>query len=213
MRKLFALCLLAAAGCWFEVDHGNGLLATESRGLASFQAIEVGDGIRVEAVSGGPQSVRVRTDSNLLHHLETWVSADGVLHIGWSGWGVHASTQTDVVVVAPHLTRLAASGGANLLASGFAGGPLGVELSGGSYGELHGLVDSLSVQASGGSQLRADFLYSHRAVVQASGGSRIWVRCDGLVEVDLSGGSTCTVSGRPTSIHQDVSDGSTVLLN
>lgn len=210
MRKTFALLPLAlAVGCWIGVDHGSGRLATERRYVDDFHALEVSGGLRVTASVGGAARLTVRTDDNLLHELDTYVS-DGVLHVRWSGWSVHESPGTEVTLVAPHLTSLEASGGSNVFAAGYTGGPLAVSASGGSYVELHGRVDSFGANASGGSQLHADDLLTHRATLTGSGGSHLWVQCDGPVAVSLSGGSVCSLGGHPTRVDQSLSGGSTL---
>jgi serine/threonine-protein kinase len=171
MIMLIALAALLA-GCVGGVVTGSGNLVTQELDFADFDKLDVSQGFHVEVQQGDTFSVVIRVDDNLVDHVQVTKSGS-TLRIGLQPSQLYnlrdVTLEADVTM--PELT--------------------GIDLSGGSHGNLNGFgsVKALDADLSGGSHLNgeADF---------------------GDVRFDLSGGSHTTLSGSAENLTLNVSGGS-----
>ncbi len=70
--KLLTFALLATAGCHFPGIHGNGHVVTETRTVSDFTSVEADGGFTITWTKGAT-ALQIRTDKNLLNHIETSV--------------------------------------------------------------------------------------------------------------------------------------------
>lgn len=91
---------------------GNGNVTTETRELASFEAIKVGCAIKLHLSQGDQQSVKVETDENLQGRIITKVT-NGTLNLECNN--VQNATKMDVYVTAVKLNSLDASGASKII--------------------------------------------------------------------------------------------------
>ena len=111
----------------------------------------------------------------------------------------------------PDIEGLELSGGSRGDISGFVGlASLDLELSGGSHVDVDGSADNLRVDASGGSTLDLEAFPVHDADIGFSGGSSGTISLDGTLNADVSGGSRLWYVGSPTLGDIDTSGGAIV---
>ncbi|MDA0351825.1 MAG: DUF2807 domain-containing protein [Chloroflexi bacterium] len=192
---------------WNPSERGSGHLVTEQRVVSTFQSVRVSDGLRVE-IDRGPATVEVTLDGNLIGRLTTAVIG-GQLMISCDDCAPTADSL--VRLTTPNLDRLVASGGSRIVAADLEGDRLSLELNGGSYLEIGGSINELTIDGSGGSEIDAVTLVVTRLHIDLSGGSRALIEVIERVDGDLSGGSHLELTGTasPATVV-DVSGGSSV---
>ena len=71
--KLLTFAALCLGGCHWSGIRGNGHIVTEDRPVQEFTSVEAEGAFDIQWVSG-PASCSIRTDDNLLKHVETSMS-------------------------------------------------------------------------------------------------------------------------------------------
>lgn len=208
--------------------RGSGHSLKEVREVATFDAVEVSSGVHAQ-VSIGPRKVEVEADDNILPLVETRVE-DGRLLIRFKPhtniWG---SGDVNVVVQAPSIRGLEASGGSRIRARLAKADSLDVEVSGGgevkaedvdvaqldasgSGGatlELIGKADKMKLEMSGGTRLKGSKLSTRTVRIDGSGGCTAEFQASELVKGELSGGCEVHLLGKASS-RVSTSGGSSV---
>ncbi|MGA9520504.1 MAG: head GIN domain-containing protein [Myxococcaceae bacterium] len=195
-------------GCGYEV--GSGKYAENLRETPEFKAITISEGLEAEVVVGGAKEVLVTGDDNLLSKVRTEVRNDILfIDIDETSWSVSGSLVVKITV--PELESVDASGGVRMEVVGIASESFACTASGGSDITLSGQTTQLTLDTSGGSQVRAPDLAASKADVTLSGAGTARVRVADELGLTLSGASTLTVIGQPTTVRMDVSGASQLL--
>ena len=198
---------------WFQ---GSGKVIEQPRNVPDFTAVHVSAGIQAR-VSEGPRSVIVHGDDNVVALVRTEVKGSQ-LEIGWQPHmgDINSKTPIEVIVRAPKIDELGASGGAGIDAGSLgakdtfriqaSGGghikvaanakQLDAQGSGGAVLTVEGRIDQMNVHVSGGSVLKGNHLQAGALELHGSGGADVRVEVDGNVRGSLSGGSTARVGPR-----------------
>ena len=232
-RLALLACVTAlAAGCT-SLDQptitGSGTVIASPVPVSSFSRLEVGGTFHVAVTVGSPESVTLHVDDNVLDLTDVQVSGD-TLHIGLkSGTNVHGATLS-ADVTAPELAGVDVSGAALLTVNGTiqtasldlsvsgagqVSGNLAVqharlELSGASHATLSGTAGTLSMEASGASNLEGSDLQVGDLTVDLSGASHAIATVTGTISAGVSGASSLHYLGSPTFTRKDVSGGSSI---
>lgn len=221
-----ALAGLLSLGGLFGVD-GNGKIKEQVRDVAPFTSVALGGGLQGEVRLGDVQKVTLVTDENLLPLITTTVK-DGVLHVT-SKQSIDPTRGAKVVIIAPTIDALSASGGTKLTAhvaktrtfklegsggaeldiKGIDTDALEIDLSGGVDAKLAGAAKTANVELSGGVTLHAKALQIDDATLDASGGVDAELAVTRALKGDASGGVSVTIKGRPT-MNVDTGGGATV---
>jgi hypothetical protein len=98
--------------------------------------------------------------------------------------------------------------GASAASLGLAAGNIRLEVSGASRVTAGGTAGSVVADVSGASEVDLKGLAGGGADLEVSGGSRMWVNLSGVVDADLSGGSTLYYHGPLTWGRLSISGGS-----
>ena len=187
MKKALLL-LAAAAACAIALPataarnktlKGSGRIVTETRDVGSFHAVEAGSIAHVLVGDYPAGRVTVKTDDNLLVHVQTSV-AEGTLRIGLADVTVQNAELT-VYVPAAGITRLDAKG--------IAAFSLETPLAG-----ITGL------KAGGAAKITAEHpLQTNDAAIEASGTAHIAVEAmtGSLERISATGGSVIELKGQP----------------
>jgi hypothetical protein len=195
----------------------------ESRALAGFDAIEVGDHVDLFVRRGDGFVVEVEAPEGRAAKVLTEV-VDGTLQIGreesfdWGELGsVHitlpvlvslvASSTSDVTTegtFASDNLRIVASGSTNVTID-VAVGALDVEATDASDLRLSGSARSARVQSSGRSGLNASRLTTDEADIETSGVSHTSIAVRQKLVADASGGSSISYGGEPGSVSANTS--------
>jgi hypothetical protein len=175
---LAVIVLLAAACSGGDLGGmgvaGSGKQVTRQFDLSGFTRVDASHGFQLKGTRGDDYNVAVQVDDNVEPYLQVRTEGD-TLYIGLEQGRAYLSTTLRAQVTLPELT--------------------GLELSGGSAGEVTGLTTDKAMDfgLSGGSRLTGD----------VTGGD---------ARLDLSGGSRMEVTGRAGDVSIDASGGSRALL-
>lgn len=197
----------------FNVDFGKGVrgsgnVATEKRGVAGFNSVDVSGVFQVEIVAGKDYSVEVQADDNVLPLVETKVDGN-VLHIDLSE---KASTRNDLIVriTAPNIERVETTGAAKVTASGISNDSFAIESTGASKVNLSGQTAKLDIEITGASLVDAEQLQAVNVDINASGASKIAVNVSGELHSEASGASKIVYSGDPKTVDNHQSGASSI---
>lgn len=198
-----------AVACDAEVGtiRGSGTAKTEPRSVGAFTGVEVAGAVHVAITVGGPASVAVTADDNLVARVTTSVDGDR-LRIATSG-SFSPKVAMTVAVTTPSLSTLALAGATSADVRGLAGERVALALAGASKAAVAGTVRQVTIDAGGASRLDADQLVADDATVAAAGASRVTVHATGTLTVDARGASEVTYRGAPT-VRETVSGASRV---
>ena len=208
--------------------------APEVRSVASFQAVEVSNGIELHLVAGQPQRVEASADNpEQLARLKTEVR-DGVLKISFDRklnevWGkknfvrnlrvnvtaasltqLEASSGAKVEVVGPYATdnlQIGLSSGATLKAD-FTATTLKARVSSGGVATVTGKIQRLDVQASSGGVFKGGALQAAACDASASSGGNVDVAVQETLTAEASSGGDVRYSGSPKLTKHTSSGGS-----
>jgi hypothetical protein len=187
---------------------GSGNVATEHRGVAGFNSVEVSGVFQVEIVSGKEYSVEVQADDNVLPLIETNVSGS-TLHIDLREKASSISTMI-VRITAPNIERVDTTGAANVTASGISNDLFTINTTGASKVNLGGETAKLDIKVTGASVIDAEQLNAVAANIKASGASKINVSVSGELHTDASGASRIVYSGDPKTVDNRTSGASSI---
>jgi hypothetical protein len=211
---IVAISILGAvyvSGYWNTIFPfvGSGNLDSEVFDISDFTIVEAGYGFEVEIVQSGSYSIRITADDNVISKVQ--VSKLGnTLKIDLIP-GIYRTVTLQAEITMPDLAGLEFSGGTRGMIQGFnSSHDFVLILSGGSFVEMEGAADDLTVEASGGSHLDLTNFMVHDVNVLLSGGSHGTINLDGQLDANLSGGSHLYYLGDLTLGDITTSGGSTV---
>jgi putative autotransporter adhesin-like protein len=175
--------------------QGSGVAATQSRALPRFSSLDLTGSNKVTVDVGGPQSVVVHADSNLMRQVTTRVVA-GTLVIGTTGTFTTRSPMS-VDIHLPALGAVKLSGSGEISVGGITERRLIVTLSGSGALYASGTATQLDVTLSGSGMAQLDNLVARdvRAVVAGSG--LIRVTATTRLEAAVPGTGAIIYSGNP----------------
>ena len=187
---------------------GSGSVRSEKRGIADFNAIEVGGVFEVEVVAQKDFSVEIAADDNLLQYIKTEVNGD-TLEISTTK-SISPNNPIRVRISAPDIENLEVSGVSKVLLTNLQNDSLKVDASGASKIKVEGETRNFEVELSGASHLDAENLKAENVNVDASGASNAAVNVSGDLKTDLSGASKVTYTGNPRNLEKSTSGASSV---
>jgi hypothetical protein len=234
--RVFVLVALAAglafAGCTlYPPITGSGVLVEGTAGFQNFSIVEVESGFEVTLIADPSYSQTVTVDDNVLEHVQMEQNGS-TLRIGLDPLYSYRNATLKAVVTMPVLSGVELSGASSLLVVGGAAfppagafevvasgssslvlprvtaGSFRVELSGASRLTAGGSTGKLVAEVSGASQADLRALVGSDGDLGLSGGSRSWIHLSGLVNAEISGGSTLYYTGSPTWGDLEISGGS-----
>ena len=199
--KLLTFAALTLGGCHLSGIRGNGHLVTENRSVTEFTSVEAEGAFDIEWVPG-PPSCTIRTDENLLRHVET--SMEGKkLRMEWHGQ-LHPTHGMKVKISSASMTGARLTGAVRLSATRLSGHGFYLEGTGATRVTADGAVDELLATMSGASNLNAESLQVKTAELSISGAGRAEVSASEVLKVAISGAGKVTYNGNP-SIERHIS--------
>lgn len=187
---------------------GSGNPASEQRSVSGFKGIDVSSTFEVVITAQKDFSVTVEADDNILPLIETEVH-HGVLNIECSR-RVSPKTPMKVIIAAPDIENIEASGAANVILNSINNGSLRIDSSGASKVLVTGETAKLVVDVSGATKVDAEGLVSEDAVIDTSGASQVLVNVTNSLQTDASGASKITYSGSPRELKTKKSGAASV---
>lgn len=187
---------------------GSGNPATEQRSLSGFKGIDVSSTFEVVITAQKEFSVTVEADDNILPLIETEVRR-GVLNIECSR-RVSPKTPMKIIITAPDIEDVEASGAANVILNSIKNGGLRVDSSGASKILVTGETAKLVVDVSGATKVDAEGLITENADIDTSGASQVLVNVLNSLRTDASGASKIIYSGSPRELNTKKSGAASV---
>lgn len=189
---LAAVALLALGGCGVD---GSGKAGTDTRSVGAFEEVAIHGALDTEIAVGGPPSVTITGDDNLLTLIETSVVGDRLV--------IRPTKDMDrelpmkVAVSTEALTGLEVHGASDARVTGLSGEKLDVQLHGASDATLDGKLAELDVQVHGASSLDAQKLAAKKVDLQAHGASSVELGAPDEITASLHGASSAKYDGSP----------------
>lgn len=214
LLALFFVTIIATASCF--VEKGSGNVIKEERSVANFKAVSVSSAIDVILTKGNEQSVIVEADDNIIKHILTEVSTEGVLRIKMDkGLKINNPTKLIVYVTFVNLNELVSSGassikcadaisaesfriessGASDIDCHVSCNKMEIELSGASEIKLKGQSKEAKIEVSGASDLTAGDFVIDNATMEVSGASNAKVNAAVKIKAEVSGASDLNYTG------------------
>jgi Putative auto-transporter adhesin, head GIN domain len=202
------IALVVHSGSSNSGVQGSGVAVTQTRTVAGFSRLDLAGSNNVTVIVGGPQSVVVHADSNLINHVTTGVTS-GTLIIGDTG-NFTARSPMSVDVRVPSLTALTLSGDGQISVTGINTSQLNVTVSGSGLLYAAGTATRLDVTLSGDGQAQLSQLAARdvRAVVTGSG--LIQVTATTSLDAAVPGTGTIIYTGNPSQVSNSVTGTGTV---
>jgi hypothetical protein len=192
--KLLTFSALCLGGCHLTGIRGNGHIVTENRPVDEFTSVEAEGAFEIEWVSG-PASCTIRTDQNLLRHVDT--TMDGKKLRLESNGQLHPTKGMKVRLSSRSLSGARLTGAVRLTASGLAGNGFYLDGTGATRVTVDGAVSELMATMAGASRLDADSLRVKTAELSISGAGRAEVSASDVLKVAISGAGKVTYTGNP----------------
>jgi len=192
--KLLTFAALALAGCHVGI-RGNGHVVTESRKVLDYTSVEA-DGMFTISWANGPAGVDIKTDSNLLDHIETDVRGTKLrLHLRGQ---VRSTRGINVALTSSALSAAKLTGACRLTATKVAGKGFYLEGSGATRVTMDGTVGELMATMSGATRLDSESLQAETVELSISGAGKADVAASKALKVAISGAGKVTYTGNPT---------------
>jgi Putative auto-transporter adhesin, head GIN domain len=194
--------MLFTASC--SVTSGSGTLASESRPVSGFNAVEISGTGELSIEQTGTESLKISAEDNILPLLTSEVSG-GTLKLEKKRNAFLRTTKPITYqLTVKDLTRLEISGSATVRASQLKTPSLGVEISGSGEVTAAGTADDQELEISGSGRYDAGELGCKSATIDISGSGNATVNVSDVLNVQISGSGSVTYSGNP-QLSQDIS--------
>ena len=192
--KLLTFAALTLGGCHWTGIRGNGHIVTENRPVEEFTSIEAEGAFDIDWTPG-PPNCTIRTDENLLRHVET--SMDGKkLRLEWHGQ-LHPTHGMKVKLSSSSVTGARLTGAVRLTATRLSGRGFYLDGTGATRVTADGTVNELMATLTGASKLDAESLQVRTAELSISGAGKAAVSASEILKVAISGAGKVTYSGNP----------------
>ena len=188
--------------------QGSGVAVTQTRTVAAFSSLDLAGSNNVTVTVGGPQSVVVHADSNLINHVTTGVAA-GTLVIGDTG-SFTTRTPMSVDVSVPSLTALTLSGDGQISVTGINTPQLTVTVSGSGLLSAAGTAARLDVTLSGDGQAQLSQLTARDVHAVVTGSGLIQVTATTSLDAAVPGTGAIIYTGNPPQVTTSVTGTGTV---
>lgn len=178
--------------------RGDADVVTERRPVSDFQGVAVDATADVRVRVGGPFSVMVTAEPDVVDRVTTDVR-DGTLVIGARA---SYSSQRGVIVEVevPALDHMALAGAGRLAASGVSADSFRVSLPGSGEVRAEGRAGRLVVRVDGSGNARLFDLQARRAEVRVGGAGNVDVTVAEAIDALVTGAGNVVYDGRPPTV-------------
>jgi hypothetical protein len=204
--KLLTFAALTMGGCHWTGIRGDGHLVTENRPVEEFSSVEAEGAFDIEWTPG-PASCTIRTDENLLPHVETSM-AGKKLRLEWHGQ-LHPTHGMKVRLSSASMSGARLTGAVRLSATRLSGKGFYLDGTGATRVTLDGAVNELMATMSGASKLDAESLQVKTAELSISGAGKAEVSASDVLKVAISGAGKVTYNGNP-AVEKHISGAGTI---
>lgn len=181
-----------------ERFRGSGVIITETRTLANFNAISSSPAIELIVSQGVTQSVEVSSDDNLIDRVVTRVSNDGLLTIELEE-GNYENLTLRVNIVIPELISVENLGAGSISIDGFTDHEsLTLRNTGAASFVVAGSGDELIIELLGAGNIAAFGFEANTVRVTLTGSGNIEVSASDRISGNITGAGNISYRGEPT---------------
>ena len=216
---IYTLLLLAATSCIEEFNiRGNGIEATESRSVSTFNKVRSSGDFDVQITKGDEFEVFVTAEENILPYIETTVS-NNTLIIDIKGVNnVRNRLPMNVFITLPELEGIKQSGSGSMVTDYFSGENMEISLSGsGSISTeinvnnveatisgsgwimISGEANESDLSISGSGNIDSSELTVDNCIANISGSGNMQVNALKLITARISGSGNVYYTGNPVT--------------
>jgi hypothetical protein len=189
---------------------GSGVVASETRHVSGFDAIQLAGSADVTVSFGDSESVVVEAEDNILPLIETYVRG-GELVIEWKPMiSVSDTEPVRVTVTMKSLKAASLPGSGNITIAGMNGGAVEFDLPGSGNITADGVVDSVNAELSGSGNIVCGDLQAKSATVKLPGSGNVTIFASESLGVTISGSGSVTYRGDPAEFTQSVTGSGTI---
>lgn len=212
MRRIVTCVVLAAAlaGCSVSTRFGggeqvvgSGARKTERRDVAEFSRLVVEGAYRVEVTCGGPRSVEIEADDNLLALIKTDVDG-GRLRIHSDNRGMKTETMPRVRIGVENLSEVSIPGASDFSLEGLDNDAFKLNVEGASKFRAAGDTSKLDISLNGAGLVDARELRAERVNVVTNGAGTVTVRASDSLDATVNGVGTIDYYGDPKTVNPKV---------
>jgi Putative auto-transporter adhesin, head GIN domain len=203
---LAVLLVLSACG----VVSGSGQVATETRSVSGFTAIDLAGAGEVTLEQGDAESLTIEADDNVLPRLTSEVSGSTLKLDKKPGITVNTKNPIRYRVTVQNLTGVGVSGSGSVRAQDMTIQALQVDISGSGTVDFTGSAVEQNIEVSGSGRFEAAELQSEKVTADISGSGQVAVAVSRELRVDISGSGTVTYFGDP-NVQQSISGSGRVI--
>ncbi|NRA29452.1 MAG: DUF2807 domain-containing protein [Parvularculaceae bacterium] len=208
-----ALQTLSALAVTTALSIATAHAETESYDLSGFDSVKASAGVNVVVEVGSSFSIELETEGDV-DQAKVEVRGDTLYLSRQSRNGMRLnlgrSASYNFTVTMPSLSGASTSSGADMEVSGISGGDISLAASSGSDLVANGTCDTLTADASSGSDIKAFGLSCDNVEADVSSGADIEVTANSSLEADASSGGSVVVRGNPSERDIDRSSGGNV---
>lgn len=197
-----AIAAVSLAGCEGREDSAAPL-ASETRQLGEFSAVNMEGAARLEISIGPAPSVSVEANAATLRRITTEVR-DGALYIQSKpkDWLVtEGRPRVTVKITMPQLASLKVQGGNDVRIEGFAGGSTQIRAEGAAHIKAQGRLDELTVYLAGAGHADLTNLIADQARVTVDGVGSVYVHPKEVLDATMNGVGAILYTGNPREVN------------
>jgi Putative auto-transporter adhesin, head GIN domain len=218
MKKILLVLMIAhllLSGCSVlpfnrQTVKGSGILASETRPVSGFDAIELASSADVRITFGDAETLSVEAEDNLLPLIQTRVRGDTLVIDFKPNTTVETTESIRVTVTMKSLTAASLPGSGNITISGLNGGKVKVDLPGSGNITADGVVDSVNATLAGSGNILCGDLQAKSAWVRLDGSGNITVFASENLDASLNGSGNVNYRGNPGTIKTSGSNSSNI---
>lgn len=181
-----------------ERFRGSGVIITETRTLANFNAISSSPAIELIVSQGTTQSVEVSSDDNLIDRVITRVSSDGLLTVELEE-GNYENLTLRVNIVIPELISVENLGAGSIIIDGFTDQEsLILRNTGAASFSVAGSANELIIELLGAGNVAAFDFEANSVRVTLTGSGNIEVSATDRISGNITGAGNIHYRGEPT---------------
>jgi hypothetical protein len=212
MRKAVAVVLLATALAACNVSTrfgggdqvaGSGERKTERRDVGDFDRLVVEGAYRVEVTCGGPRSLEIEADDNLLSLIRTDVDG-GRLRIHSDNRGMKTETMPRVRISVENLSEVSIPGASDFSLEGLDNDAFKLNVEGASKFRASGETGKFDIMLNGAGVVDARDLRAAGVAAVNNGAGTITVRASDSLDATVNGVGTIDYYGDPKTVNPKV---------
>ncbi len=212
-RPLFVACVLLAsalAGCNVSTNFGggeqvagSGARKTERRDVGDFNRLVVEGAYKVEVSCGGPRSLEIEADDNLLPLIRTDVEG-GRLRIHSSNQGMKTETMPRVRIGVENLSEVSIPGASDFSLEDLDNDGFKLNVEGASKFRASGETGKFDIMLNGAGLVDARELHAASVTAVNNGAGAITVRASDSLDATVNGVGTIDYYGDPKTVNPKV---------